>query len=299
MAAMYPPTHTAANTMAPYTSVSPATSPDDHTTSSTATVDDRLLTLKSSPIITTSRGSHPTPARDTIPLLPSSPPTATTITVITVQTRKFTIISTRGAHMPTSSPRMSLTNLRGGTHQRAFSTLPLRSPSSLLLVSQPMPVVAPSSLLKVVNFTQFKTLFSSCSTLTIQPSSDWTSKVVMRVIVVSYRLMSDSNSRSMSLVFSQIPWLTMTATSFTAQLMTMVSVRSTTLSKSSESTVELTHIRTSPEAPSISVSHHPKVWSKLSSSNLISSRTLMISLEGQLPSMPSTKTTVGLNKWSL
>merc|ERR1712160_91537 len=179
MAARPPPNHMVAHTTAaPPTTASLTRSPSILATRrprSPATVDSRSLTLRSSPITTTSRSSRPTPSRDTIPPPPSSPPTATTTTVIRVQTRSPTSMPTHGTHMAPPTPLQPSTTLPGTTHPRAFSSLPLRSPSSLLLVSQLLPAVALGSTLMtprpVVQL--FSQRFSSCNFLTSLLSSRW------------------------------------------------------------------------------------------------------------------------------
>ena len=199
MAAMDPPPHTAALTTAPYTTAGPATSPNSPTTSrpsSTTTVDSRLLILRSSPTTTISKGSHPTPSRDTIPLPPSSPPTATTTTVIRVQTRSPMSMPTHGTHMaPSLKP---LTCLAGTTHPRAFSTLPPRSPSSPLQPSQSLPVVALGSMKSVVTKQADSLLSCSCNSLTSLPSS---SRMVSTKDLQTR--VTSSNSQSTSLELSK------------------------------------------------------------------------------------------------
>jgi len=206
MAATAPPNHMVAHTTAaPPTTASLTRSPSILATRrprSPATVDSRSLTLRSSPITTTSRSSRPTPSRDTIPPPPSSPPTATTTTVIRVQTRSPTSMPTHGTHMAPPTPLQPSTTLPGTTHPRAFSSLPLRSPSSLLLVSQLLPAVAlGSTLMTTASVLKLMSQrFSSCNFLTSLLSS---SRRLRMILQTTAELTSISSSTSS--VFLKIP----------------------------------------------------------------------------------------------
>ena len=166
---MEPPPHTVAHTTtAPPTTARPTRSPTTSTNSqsslnttssprSPTTVHSRLLTLRSSPTITTSRDSHPTPSRPTIPPPRRSPRLASTTL-------------THGT-LTATTPKWLLSTIPGTTHLSAFSTLLPRSPSSPLPPSQSLPVVATGSNPMVVHQITKYLLSCSCNCLTSLLSS--------------------------------------------------------------------------------------------------------------------------------